>query len=175
MARPAGVDPRGLAVVLAGRVDEPASVQPEVGKMPADGPDGDHGSFAGQIDSDASRGPLPLPAHRLDPEDDLRGRGGGLVVRDAGPVKQTSLAELAVTVDPLRRALPGDPHLGSNMGDRTGLTPLHETATAFHGQRDITVGHRTGLSTRRIVGRTSILPPKDPSPRLSPYPPTPTS
>lgn len=36
----------------------------------------------------------------------------------------------------------------------------------------ITVEHQTGLSGRRIVGRASILPPEDPSPRLSPNPPT---
>ncbi len=87
-----------------------------------------------------------------------------MVVRDAGPVQQAGLAVLAVTIDPFAGALPGDPRLHGDMRDRTNLAPLDQTATAFHGQRGITVEHRTGLS----VGRMSwwyflILPPKDPS------------
>ena len=86
-------------------------------------------------------------------------------MRDAGAVGEADLTELAVAVDPFRCALTGDPHLGSDVSDRAGSTALHQTATAFDGQRGITVGHGRVFPVERTEDVVfSILPPGDPSP-----------
>lgn len=55
------------------------------------------------------------------------------------------------------------------MGQRAGLTALHETAAAFDGQRGVTVDHGRVLSVvadELVV--LPILPPEDPSAFFSP-------
>ena len=116
-----------------------------------------------------------FPPHRLDPDDDLRGRGGWLEVRDAGPVQQARVTILAVAVDPLRRTLPRDPYLGSDMRDQTSLTQLNQAAASFHGQRALrwTIGRV--FRSRGRVGGTSHPAAERPVPRLRSYQPSPTS
>lgn len=146
VAGPAGDDPAWLAVVLAVRVEEPAPVQAEVSEVPADGAYRDGDAVGGELVCDPSCGPLVVPAQGLDPCHGL-GRGrGGLVVRDAGAVEQAEFTVLTVAGHPFAGAGPGDPHLGGDMGQRTGLAPLHEAAATFDGQRGVTVEHGRVLS-----------------------------
>jgi hypothetical protein len=49
---PASMDPSGLAVVLTGRVEEPAPVQAQVDQVPADRADRDRDTLAGELDAD---------------------------------------------------------------------------------------------------------------------------
>ena len=93
------------------------------------------------------------------------------MARCRGAVGEAELAELAVAVDPLRRALPRDPHLRRDVRDRTALTSGDQAATTLDGQRGITVGHGRVFP----IGRTSdlavlILPPEDPSPTTQGHP-----
>ncbi|WP_442978147.1 hypothetical protein [Saccharothrix sp. 6-C] len=44
-------------------------------------------------------------------------------------------ASAVMAVDPPRRALTGDAHLGRDVGDRAGLAALDQAAAAFMGQR----------------------------------------
>ena len=54
MTGPAGTDATRCAVVLTGRVEVPAAVEPEVGQVPADGADRDPHTVACQLEGDAA-------------------------------------------------------------------------------------------------------------------------
>lgn len=60
------------------------------------------------------------------------------------------------------------PHLGGDARDRTELATLHQTATAFDVQRDVTVGHGQVFPVERTADWRSILPPEDQSPSTHP-------
>ncbi len=150
MTGPAGDDPAWLAVVLAVRVKEPAPVQAEVSQVPAGGTRRDADAVAGECVRDTSRGPLTAPPQGLDPCHRLGRRRGGLVVRNAGPVEQAEFTVFAVAGHPLAGAGPGNPHLGDDMGQRTSLAPLHETAATFDGQRGACGAPRSGSFVRRM-------------------------
>lgn len=62
----------------------------------------------------------------------------------------------AVAGHPFTGAGPGDAHLGGDMGQRTGLAPLDETAATFDGQRGVTVEHGRVLSV--ALGELVVLP-----------------
>src|SRR5690606_2844329 len=139
--RPAGDDLAWLPVGGASGVDEPPPVEAELQQVPSDGPHRDSDALGGEFGGDAASGVGPLAVWLLNPKDLLRRDCGRLVVRDAGPVEQACLAVSAPAVDPLAGALARDTHLRGDMGDRAGLTTLHEPATALDGQRGITVVH----------------------------------
>jgi hypothetical protein len=87
----------GLAVGGAGRVEEPAPVQPELQQVPAHGAHRDGDAFEGQLGgvpcgrSTSVPGAVARSGPPLQPG--WRWAGGGLAVRDAGPVKQTGLSD----------------------------------------------------------------------------------
>ncbi len=146
VAGPAGDDSAWLAVVLAAGVEESAPVRPEVGEVRADGAHRDGDVVGGEFVRETSGGPLTGPPQDLDSRHGLGRSRGGLVVRDAGAVEEAEFAVFAVAGHPFAGAGPGDPSLGSNVGQRTGLAPLHETAAAFDGQRGVTVRRGRVLS-----------------------------
>ena len=108
--------------------------------------------------------PRPLrPAPTLDPQPLARGyvcstchpwalehpRRGGVraLMRGRGPVLQAELAVAAVSVDPLRRAGTGDPHLGGNMRDRTASATFHQASLPSHDNGALRCGTRVGPFT----------------------------
>lgn len=103
--------------------------------MPTDGPHRDGDAVVGEFEGDAPGRALLLAPQVLDPGDDLCCGGSGLAVRHVGAVEQIALTELAVAVHPPAGAGAGDPHLGSDVGDRTSQTSLDEPSTAPYGQR----------------------------------------
>lgn len=119
--------------------------------MPADGPHRDGDAVVGEFEGDAPGRALLLAPQVLDPGDDLCCGGSGLAVRHVGAVEQIALTELAVAVHPFAGAGAGDPHLGSDVGDRTSQTSLDEPSTAPYGQRGVGVPHRRYPTRFRLV------------------------
>lgn len=115
-----------------------------------------------------------LPAQLLDPGHHLGWGGGGLVVRDTGPVEQAGFAVAAPAVDPLAGAWAGDAHLGGDVGDGASLAARDEPAAALNRQGGITVVHGRVFLLGGRVGRTSHPAAERPVP-LSQTPPADTN